>query len=250
MHFQIKNGWFSVVSQTARVTDHVVALCKILLFQSLPVPVSSKSEFWNDVVTCVRFRLVSAMNSCDCDRQVTALLLCQMTNRRCCIEVLASKISKIIGFFLRIEQLHFCSLRLACFRQRWSAVERLWDGKSKEKNRIGDLPHPVVPPDPGMYLLILLGVSQQQYERQKCERHQCEARSANANSAKETTARMRQKCEGQVCEGQECECDFSASGQNSEMIQIVRSRSFCLQDGVWFFFLKKNSLSLSQSLSG
>ena len=48
---------------------------------------------------------------------------------------------------------------------------------------------------------------------------------------------MRQKCEGQVCEGQECECDFSAIGQNSEVIQIERSRSFCLQDGVFFFFL-------------
>ena len=29
---------------------------------------------------------------------------------------------------------------------------------------------------------------------------------------------MRQKCEGQVCEGQECECDCSANGQNSEVI--------------------------------
>ena len=67
--------------------------------------------------------------------------------------------------------------------------------------------------------------------------------------------RMRQKCEGQVCEGQECECDLSAIGQNSEMIQIVRSRSFCLQDGVRFFFFffklnRKLSLSLSLSLSG
>ena len=58
---------------------------------------------------------------------------------------------------------------------------------------------------------------------------------------------MRQKCEGQVCEGQECECDKSAIGQNSEMIQIVRSRSFCLQDGFWF--RKKNSLSVSLFLS-
>ena len=55
--------------------------------------------------------------------------------------------------------------------------------------------------------------------------------SANANSAKETTVRLRQKCEGQ-----ECECNFSAIGQNSEMIQIVQSRSFCLQDGLWFSF--------------
>ena len=56
---------------------------------------------------------------------------------------------------------------------------------------------------------------------------------------------MRQKCEGQVCEGQECECDFSAIGQNSEVIQIERSRrSFCLQDGVFFL-----SFSLSLSLS-
>ena len=68
---------------------------------------------------------------------------------------------------------------------------------------------------------------------QECECQQCE----------ETTVRMRQKCEGQVCEGQECECDFSAIGQNSELIQIERSRSFCLQDGVFF------SLSLSVSLS-
>ena len=68
---------------------------------------------------------------------------------------------------------------------------------------------------------------------QECEYQQCE----------ETTVRMRQKCEGQVCEGQECECDFSAIGQNSEVIQIERSRSFCLQDGVFFF-----SLSLSVSL--
>ena len=68
---------------------------------------------------------------------------------------------------------------------------------------------------------------------QECECQQCE----------ETTVRMRQKCEGQVCEGQECECDFSAIGQNSELIQIERSRSFCLQDGVFFF-----SLSLSVSL--
>ena len=68
---------------------------------------------------------------------------------------------------------------------------------------------------------------------QECEYQQCE----------ETTVRMRQKCEGQVCEGQECECDFSAIGQNSEVIQIERSRSFCLQDGVFF------SLFLSQSLS-
>ena len=60
---------------------------------------------------------------------------------------------------------------------------------------------------------------------------------------KETTVRMRQKCEGQVCEGQECECDFSAIGQNSEMVQIVRSRSF-----FFFFFLKKLSQSLSFSL--
>ena len=59
--------------------------------------------------------------------------------------------------------------------------------------------------------------------------------------------RMRQKCEGQVCEGQECECDFSAIGQNSEVIQIERSRSFCLQDGVFFLSF---SLSLSLSLSG
>ena len=59
---------------------------------------------------------------------------------------------------------------------------------------------------------------------QECECQQCE----------ETTVRMRQKCEGQVCEGQECECDFSAIGQNSELIQIERSRSFCLQDGVFF----------------
>ena len=73
-------------------------------------------------------------------------------------------------------------------------------------------------------------VSRQRCERQKYERHQCEARSANANSANETTVRMRQKCEGQVCEGQEleCECDFSANGQSSEVIQIVRSRSLCL----------------------
>ena len=63
---------------------------------------------------------------------------------------------------------------------------------------------------------------------QECECQQCE----------ETTVRMRQKCEGQVCEGQECECDFSAIGQNSEVIQIERShRSFCLQDGVFFFSL-------------
>ena len=67
---------------------------------------------------------------------------------------------------------------------------------------------------------------------QECECQQCE----------ETTVRMRQKCEGQVCEGQECECDFSAIGQNSEVIQIERSRSFCLQDGVFL------SLFLSQSL--
>ena len=32
-----------------------------------------------------------------------------------------------------------------------------------------------------------------------------------------------------MCEGQECECDFSEIGQNSEMIQTVRSRSFCLR---------------------
>ena len=100
----------------------------------------------------------------------------------------------------------------------------------------------------------LTQVSRQQCERQKCERHQCEARSANANSANETTVRMRQKCEGQVCEGQECECDFSANGQNSEVIQIVRSRSLCLPSG-WslVFFLEKKkylSLSLSLSLSG
>ena len=83
-------------------------------------------------------------------------------------------------------------------------------------------------------------VSRQRCERQKCERHQCEARSANANSANETTVRMRQKCEGQVCEGQECECDFtcSANGQNSEVIQIVRSRSLCLPSG-WFGLKKK-----------
>ena len=69
---------------------------------------------------------------------------------------------------------------------------------------------------------------------QECECQQCE----------ETTVRMRQKCEGQVCEGQQCECDFSAIGQNSEVIQIERSRlSFCLQDGVFF------SLSLSVCLS-
>ena len=88
--------------------------------------------------------------------------------------------------------------------------------------------------------------------KDKCERHQCEAKSANANSVKETTVRMRQTlCEGRVCEGQECECDFSAIGQNSEVIPIVRSRSFCLQDGVWFKKKKKkkkNSLSLSVSL--
>ena len=90
-------------------------------------------------------------------------------------------------------------------------------------------------------------VNIQQVSRQQCEQHQCEARSANANSAKETTGRMRQKCEGQVCEGQECECNFSASGQNAEMIQIVRSRSFCLQDGVWF--KKKRTLSLSVFIS-
>ena len=59
------------------------------------------------------------------------------------------------------------------------------------------------------------------------------------NSANETKVRSP---EGQVCEGQECECDFSAIGQNSEVIQIERSRSFCLQDGVFFF-----SLSLSVS---
>ena len=35
---------------------------------------------------------------------------------------------------------------------------------------------------------------------------------------KETTVRMRQKCEGQVCEGQECECDFSAIGQNRNLL--------------------------------
>ena len=74
-------------------------------------------------------------------------------------------------------------------------------------------------------------------------------RSANANSAKETTVRMRQICEGQVCEGQECEFDFSAIGQNSEMIQIMRSRSVCLQDEVRFFFLTENSLSVSLFLS-
>ena len=68
---------------------------------------------------------------------------------------------------------------------------------------------------------------------QECECQQCE----------ETTVRMRQKCEGQVCEGQERECDFSAIGQNSELIQIERSRSLCLQDGVFF------SLSLSLSVS-
>ena len=61
-----------------------------------------------------------------------------------------------------------------------------------------------------------------------------------SQECEETTVRMRQKCEGQVCEGQECECDFSAIGQ---MIQIERSRSFCLQDGVFF------SLFLSLSLS-
>ena len=72
---------------------------------------------------------------------------------------------------------------------------------------------------------------------QECECQQCE----------ETTVRMRQKCEGQVCEGQECECDFSAIGQNSEVIQIERSRSFCLQDGVFFFFLSQ-SLSFSLGL--
>ena len=68
----------------------------------------------------------------------------------------------------------------------------------------------------------------------ECECQQCE----------ETTVRMRQKCEGQVCEGQECECDFSAIGQNSKVIQIERSRSFCLQDVVFSL-----SLFLSQSLS-
>ena len=92
-------------------------------------------------------------------------------------------------------------------------------------------------------------VSRQQCERQKCERHQCEARSANANSANETTVRMRQKCEGQVCEGQECECDFSANGQNSEVIKIVRSRSLCLPSGWSLFFFIKKKLSLSLSLS-
>ena len=87
-------------------------------------------------------------------------------------------------------------------------------------------------------------VSQQQCERQKCERHQCEARSANANSAKETTVRMRQKCDGQVCEGQECECDFSAIGQNSEMIQIVRSHSFCMVSGGWSVALRRKCVGL------
>ena len=75
---------------------------------------------------------------------------------------------------------------------------------------------------------------------QECECQQCE----------ETTVRMRQKCEGQVCEGKQCECDFSAIGQNSEVIQIERSRrSFCLQDGVIFLSFSL-SLSLSLSLSG
>ena len=82
-------------------------------------------------------------------------------------------------------------------------------------------------------------VSRQQCERQECEGHQCEARSTNANSAKETTVRMRQECEGQVCEGQECECDFSAIGQNSEMIRIVRSRSFCFHFRMEFGLKKK-----------
>ena len=60
--------------------------------------------------------------------------------------------------------------------------------------------------------------------------------------------RMRQMCEGQVCEGQECECDFSAIGQNSEVIQIERSRrSFCLQDGVFFSLFLSQSVSLSLS---
>ena len=83
---------------------------------------------------------------------------------------------------------------------------------------------------------------------------------ANANSANETTVRMRQKCEGQVCEGQECECDFSANGQNSEVIQIVRSRSLWDKTPKWFksseaaasaFRMEFFSLSLflSQSLS-
>ena len=63
-----------------------------------------------------------------------------------------------------------------------------------------------------------------------------EVRMPTVRKRQHSTVRTRQKCEGQVCEGQEGECDFSAIGQNSEMIQTVRSRSFCLQDGVWFFF--------------
>ena len=83
-------------------------------------------------------------------------------------------------------------------------------------------------------------------------------KSANNTSAKPEvrmpTLRKRQqnewqKCEGQVCEGQECECDFGAIGQNSEMIQVVRRRSFCLQDGVCFVFFLKKTLSFSPSLS-
>ena len=84
-------------------------------------------------------------------------------------------------------------------------------------------------------------------------------RSANDTSAKPEVrmptvrtrqqCEMRQKCEGQVCEGQECECDFSANGQNSEAIQIVRSRSLCLPSGWSLVFKKKkkNSLSLCAS---
>ena len=74
--------------------------------------------------------------------------------------------------------------------------------------------------------------------RQQCERHQCE-------------------CDfGAIgCECQPCECDFGAIGHNYE---IMRSRSFCIQDGVWFLQLEKKEegkddendhLSLSLSLS-
>ena len=95
-------------------------------------------------------------------------------------------------------------------------------------------------------------VSRQQCERQKCERH-----SAKPEVRMPTVRKSSQQCEWDKSAKVKCAKVRSAnatlvqSDKTPKMIQIVRSRCFCLQDGVrfFFFFFKENSLSQSLSFS-
>ena len=79
---------------------------------------------------------------------------------------------------------------------------------------------------------------------QKCECQQCE----RDNSANETKMR-RSGVRRSGVRMRLCECDFTAIGQNSEMIQIVRSHSLCFHFRMEFGFKKNLSRSLSLFLS-